>query len=168
MYTTIKEFEEDWGHESASTKKLMDSLTDASLSQSVAKDHRTLGRMAWHIITTYPEMMGGTGLKVTGVKQDAPVPKTAAEIKTAYASVTKELLDRIKTDWNDGTLQVEDTMYGAYKWKRGLTLAILVRHEVHHRGQMTVLMRQAGLTVPGVYGPSRDEWAAMGMKPPEV
>ena len=26
-----------------------------------------------------------------------------------------------------------------------------------------VLMRQAGLKVPGVYGPAREEWAAMGM-----
>ncbi|MBI2416475.1 MAG: hypothetical protein HYV28_00920 [Ignavibacteriales bacterium] len=28
---------------------------------------------------------------------------------------------------------------------------------------MTVLMRQAGLKVPGAYGPSREEWAAYGM-----
>jgi uncharacterized damage-inducible protein DinB len=28
---------------------------------------------------------------------------------------------------------------------------------------MTVLMRQAGLPVPGVVGPSKEEWAAMGM-----
>ena len=41
-------------------------------------------------------------------------------------------------------------------------------HQTHHRGQMTVLMRQAGLTVPGVYGPAREEWAAMGMEPPTV
>jgi uncharacterized damage-inducible protein DinB len=32
---------------------------------------------------------------------------------------------------------------------------------------MTVLMRQAGLPVPGLYGPSKEEWAAMGMSPME-
>jgi uncharacterized damage-inducible protein DinB len=32
---------------------------------------------------------------------------------------------------------------------------------------MTVLMRQAGLVVPGVYGPAREEWAAMNMPPAE-
>ena len=58
-------------------------------------------------------------------------------------------------------------MYGE-PWQRALTLAILVAHQTHHRGQMTVLMRQAGLKVPGVYGPSKDEWAAMGASPPEV
>jgi uncharacterized damage-inducible protein DinB len=49
-----------------------------------------------------------------------------------------------------------------------MTLQILIRHEIHHRAQMTVLMRQAGLKVPGIYGPSRDEWQAMGMTPPEI
>jgi hypothetical protein len=29
-------------------------------------------------------------------------------------------------------------------------------------------MRQAGLQVPGVYGPSRHEWTAFGMQPPAV
>jgi uncharacterized damage-inducible protein DinB len=28
---------------------------------------------------------------------------------------------------------------------------------------MTVLMRQAGIKVPGVYGPAKEEWAAYGM-----
>jgi hypothetical protein len=31
-----------------------------------------------------------------------------------------------------------------------------------------VLMRQAGLEIPGLYGPSRQEWAAFGMKPPAI
>ena len=30
-----------------------------------------------------------------------------------------------------------------------------------------VLMRQAGLGVPGIYGPSKEEWATMGMPPQE-
>jgi uncharacterized damage-inducible protein DinB len=58
-------------------------------------------------------------------------------------------------------------MYGE-KWKRAQTLASLVFHQIHHRGQMTVLMRQAGLKVPGIYGPAREEWSAWGMSPPAV
>jgi hypothetical protein len=29
-------------------------------------------------------------------------------------------------------------------------------------------MRQAGLRVPGVYGPALEEWSAYGMPPPAV
>jgi uncharacterized damage-inducible protein DinB len=58
-------------------------------------------------------------------------------------------------------------MYGQ-TWARGETLQVLVVHQAHHRGQMTVLMRQAGLAVPGVYGPAREEWVGYGMSAPAV
>ena len=31
-------------------------------------------------------------------------------------------------------------------------------------GQMTVLLRQAGSSVPGVMGPAKEEWTQMGME----
>jgi uncharacterized damage-inducible protein DinB len=34
-------------------------------------------------------------------------------------------------------------------------------HLIHHRGQLTVLCRLAGGTPPGLYGPTREEMAAM-------
>jgi hypothetical protein len=64
-------------------------------------------------------------------------------------------LEEVTKNWKDETLQIVDEMYGE-KWPRGLTLRILIDHEIHHRGQMTVLMRQAGLKVPGIMGPSRE------------
>jgi uncharacterized damage-inducible protein DinB len=45
---------------------------------------------------------------------------------------------------------------------------VLVTHQTHHRAQMTVLMRQAGLQVPGIYGPVKEGWAAYGMNVPAV
>jgi uncharacterized damage-inducible protein DinB len=53
-------------------------------------------------------------------------------------------------------------MYGE-KWKLGKILFSLVTHQAHHRAQMTVLIRFVGLKVPGIYGPSKEEWAAFGM-----
>lgn len=167
MFRAIEDFVQNWTYESASTQKQMDQLTDESLAQPISGDHRTLGRIAWHIVTTIPEMMSHVGLKMSEVDFKAPVPKTAAEIKKAYAAVSRQLMDQIKADWNDATLQIEDDMYGE-KWKRGITLLILIKHEIHHRGQMTVLMRQAGLKVLGFYGPAKEEWVNYGAPPPEV
>ena len=67
--------------------------------------------------------------------------------------------------WNDEALEVIDEMYGE-KWARGQTLRILLDHETHHRGQMTVLLRQAGETVPGIFGPAKEEWGRYGMETP--
>ena len=49
-------------------------------------------------------------------------------------------------------------MYGE-KWRERKTLGVLVTHQIHHRAQLTVVMRLAGLKVPGVYGPAKEEWA---------
>ena len=63
------------------------------------------------------------------------------------------------------SLTVEDEMYGQ-RWTRGFSLGALVNHEIHHRGQMTVLMRQAGQKVPGLMGPAKEEWSQFGMPEP--
>ena len=167
MFTTIEQFKELWKKESENTKKIFSALTNDSLNKKVADDHRTLGRMAWHIVTTFPEMMNRIGLKVKGVKENAPLPKSADEITKAYEKVSTSLIQQITKNWNDDTLQVEDDMYGE-KYKRGDSLYMLLSHETHHRAQMTVLMRQAGLKVPGIYGPAKEEWSQYGMKEPEV
>lgn len=167
MIISINDFKQTWGRELENTSKMMAELTDKSLNQSVANDHRTLGRVAWHLTTAIPEMMERTGLKISGPRPEAPLPKTAADIKNGYDQASKSLLDQVIKNWKDETLMVIDDMYGM-KWPKGLTLRILMDHEIHHRGQMTVLMRQAGLKVPGIYGPSKEEWVNYGGKPPEI
>jgi len=165
MIRKIEDFLKAYGHESEGTLKYLKVLTDESLGQQVADGHWNLGKLAWHITTTVPEMMGKTGLALDVLNHETPMPATAAEIAAAYEKVTKELLGAVKVQWDDASLEVEDEMYGL-TWKRGVTLGVLINHEVHHRGQMSVLMRQAGLTVPGLYGPAKEEWAKFGMEAP--
>ncbi len=167
MYTQIKQFVDNWKNSSDATRKLMGALTDLSLNQKVAEGHRTLGKIAWHIATSIPEMANRTGLKVNGPKEDSPAPNTAFEIMDGYDVAAKSLLDQIQENWTDADLQVQDEMYGE-KWRREFTVRVLREHEIHHRGQMTVLMRQAGLEIPGIYGPSKEEWAKFGMTEPEI
>ena len=167
MYRRIEDFVRNWEHEAENTGKVIGALTDASLGQAAAPGHRTLGRLAWHLAQTIPEMMNQTGLSVTGVDPHAPVPGTVAAIKKAYDDASASLLKEVKARWDDAALEVEDNMYGE-NWKRGLTLTALMMHQAHHRGQMTVLMRQAGLKVPGVYGPALEDWASYGQSAPAV
>ena len=167
MFTTVSGFLESWQFESDATSKLLAALTDASLAQAVTPTGRTLGRLAWHITITIPEMIGRTGLRLTGPAHDDPVPSSAHAIATAYQEAASSLAKVVQESWTDATLALEDDMYGD-KWPRGVTLGALVSHQTHHRGQMTVLMRQAGLVVAGIYGPAREEWSAMGISPPEI
>jgi uncharacterized damage-inducible protein DinB len=165
MFRSVSDFTSRFQYESQATAKLFEALTEESLNQAIANDHRTIGRIAWHIVTTYPEMAGQMGIPSGGVDHTAPVP-SLEEIKSAYDKVTQALSEAVGK-WSEGDLLKVDNLYGE-EWERGKTLLILLVHEAHHRGQMTVLMRQAGLKVPGVYGPSMEEWANFGGKPPVV
>lgn len=166
MYYKISEFILDWKYESESTIKIFSNLTDEALTKKVHEKVRTAGRLAWHIVTSIPEMMNRTGLIFKDVKEDAPVPDKVEETIRVYKNVSDNLVKQIKENWNDETLLNENDMYGEM-WAKGKTLGVLVTHQIHHRAQLTVVMRLAGLKVPGVYGLSNEEWAAMGMKPQE-
>lgn len=166
MFRTIQDFLDNWAYEAEATSKVFGKLTDESLRQKVTPDGRSLGRLAWHIIQTLPEMGGRTGLTIEGPGEDEPVPTDATGMALQFQETAGSLEEQIKAGWVDADLEVEDDMYGEM-WSRGRSLTALVNHQIHHRGQMTVLMRQAGLPVPGVYGPSREEWEAYGMPPQE-
>lgn len=163
MFRKIKDFEESWKVETKFTQAILDALTDESLSQAINADHRTIGRLAWHICETFPEMMGQLGFSFGEFNRD--VPKSAKTISETYAKYSKSLLEIITSEWNDDILEQEDNMYGLV-WKKGITLLVMIKHEVHHRGQLTVLMRQAGLVVPPIYGPAKEGWKEHGMEPP--
>jgi uncharacterized damage-inducible protein DinB len=163
MFRRIEDFVAEWRTERDSTLKLLHNLTDESLPQQVVAGGRTLGFLAWHITVTLSEMPVKAGLAPAGPAEFEPAPARAADIAAAYESASASLLDEVTSKWNDGMLEEKVDMYGD-QWTRGMVLEALIRHEAHHRGQMTVLMRQAGLPVAGVYGPSREEWAQWGME----
>ena len=161
MLRKIEDFQKDWAYEAEMTGKVLRALTDESLGQKVYDDGRDLGFLGWHLAQTLKEMLGLVKLNIDGPEHNAPRPDSAAEIADAYEKAAKSVTDEVNANWTDETLLETDDMYGE-TWSRGLTLFYLITHQAHHRGQMTVLMRQAGLAVPGVYGPSKEEWAAYG------
>lgn len=166
MFRSLDDFSAAWSQETGSTLKVLRNLTDASLAQPVVPGGRTLGFLAWHVTCTLAEMGGHAALLVEGPtdKTHPAVPAHAADIAAQYERSAASLLAAVKAAWTDAQLDEAIPMYGE-EWPRGLVLAILLNHQTHHRGQMTVLMRQAGVPVPGVYGPSREEWEAMGVPP---
>jgi uncharacterized damage-inducible protein DinB len=44
---------------------------------------------------------------------------------------------------------------------RDILWSMLILHSVHHRGQLSLMCRLAGGAAPGLYGPNREEMAAM-------
>ncbi|MFS0820549.1 DinB family protein [Bacillus sp. 1P02SD] len=158
MYHTIEEFVQDWQYEGGATQKILDALTDESLSQAVAPGHRTLGELAWHVVTSLHHIVSLTGLQFEGANGEA-VPTSAKEIADGYRKTSENFISAVKEQWNDESLKEVADIFGQ-QMPKGATLKMVNTHQIHHRGQMTILMRQADLKVPGVYGPSKEEWGA--------
>jgi uncharacterized damage-inducible protein DinB len=168
MYYKISDFIEDWKYESESTIKVLNNLTDEVLTVKFNNEIRTAGRLAWHITGAISELGHRMGLTFKEIDQDAPFPSSAKEIVNEYKLASDGLIKEITEKWNDETLLIEDKMTGqGDMWSRGKTLGALVTHQIHHRAQLTVVMRLAGLKVPGIYGPAKEEWVNYGMEPQE-
>lgn len=167
MYTLINTFVMDWTQEKVLTQKLLDALTDECLNQPVSEGGRTLGRIAWHMVTDVPIFLRHFGLEVDEVDNVNNVPSSAGVIADVFRSVSSEGLEAVTEQWTDDTLQEVQDVFGR-KLTNGTILGLLVKHTIHHRGQITVLMRQAGLQVPGMYGPSKEEWSQRGQEPPSI
>ncbi len=155
MFSTLDDFLRLWQLESTRTARLMECLTDESLPRLIASGHRSLGDLAWHIVVSHRSILDKTGLTFEAATKDLPTPRNAAEICAKYVASAAGVGRAIETQWTNATLRIADDVYGV-KWFRSQTLLALVSHEIHHRGQMTVLMRQAGLSLPATYGPSKD------------
>lgn len=167
MFQTVEHFLQSWTFEAAATHKLLNHLTDESLNQAITSENWTLGRIAWHTVAAIRIITSNTNLSFEAPAQDFPVPTSAQLIADSYLQASQALVEALQTQWTDQTMK-ESIEFIGQQMPNGSLLLFLLQHQSHHRGQMTVLMRQAGLTVPGIYGPAKEEWAQFGLEAPQM
>ena len=144
MVRTINDFIERWKEESDNTLKVINNLTDESLSHNLPGT-RTLGRLANHLIETLSEFPHKLGLPI---EEEFINYKSVAELTLAYQIASDRLLQAIADTWQDDEiLNEEKNMYGE-PWKISLALYYLIAHQTHHRGQTTIYLRMKGVTPP--------------------
>jgi len=164
MYQNIDSFLADWQLEASNTNRVFENITEETKAIKIHPNIRSLERLAWHITQTITEMGTKAGLFNEDELEDLPAPVNFIELIATHQQYNVQLAQAVRLNWTDDTLKEEVNMYGQV-WTKGTILEVLTKHEAHHRSQMTVIMRMVGLPVPGLYGPSQEEWAAMGMLP---
>ncbi|MDF2837106.1 MAG: hypothetical protein K0Q63_2746 [Paenibacillus sp.] len=167
MYETVADFIREWNKEAQLTQGVLDGLTDASLQQPVYPGGRTLGRIAWHLTTTLPEYLADFGLAIDGVEHADQVPASANEIAETFKEISSSASKAIEGQWTDATLKEVQNAFGVEQ-SNAMIMMGLIKHIVHHRGQLTVLMRQAGIKPYGVYGPPKEDWIHLGVENPPL
>lgn len=149
---------ETWTYEHGLSTKVMRAVPAAKLDMRPHEKSKSMRELAWHIAEAERFFaVQGLGVQVPG---DNPVPKetppaTPAAMADAFDRSHAALSAAIAK--NDPAWFAEVVPFFQMKMTRTAILDLMVRHEVHHRGQLTVYLRLAGAKVPSTYGGSADE-----------
>jgi uncharacterized damage-inducible protein DinB len=152
-------------HESANTRKILERLPSDRFSWQPHDKSMTLIQLASHI-SEIPGMFVAQAIQDDELdfatsRYTPPVLENTEALLAffeenltravaALQSATEEALNQV---W---TMRQGETVFASMPRKiviRNLGL----NHLIHHRGQLSVYLRLAGLPVPGMYGPSADE-----------
>ncbi len=162
MYHRTENFKKDFAQENEMTLLIFNAISNDALIKKPHENIRSLQRLVWHIVVTHAEMLGKAGLVINAPDEDSEPLANIAKICEIYQTSANSVLEQVEKHWLDSSLSTEHEMYGM-QWARGTILDVLIKHEIHHRGQLTVIMRLLNLKVPGTYGPSKEDWATYEM-----
>jgi len=87
-------------------------------------------------------------------------PRTVDGLAPGYERIHREAAARIRT-LAPADLDRALPFFGGPRTIRSLLWDGIVAHGIHHRGQLTLMCRLAGGLAPGLYGPNREESAAL-------
>jgi len=154
----------EFDHEMAVTRKVLERVDSAQFGWKPHDKSMSLGRLATHV-AEIPQW-GHTILTQTEFNM------VDGEYKPTAAATTAEVLElfdgQVKTIRAVLAARTDAEFMSTWTFKQngqelfGMPRAAAWRswvmsHLIHHRGQLSVYLRQTGAKVPGIYGPSADE-----------
>jgi len=164
MYRKISDFLEDWGQEFQSTKNLIALLSDNELNFSPSKNIRPIGDLVFHIVGTPGTLITEMGFSNNMLNWYSDPIESIEGLVENFVKSNIELIDII-SKWTDNDLEEQVSVLGG-SYKKGYILStLLIGHQAHHRGQLTILMRLKNLKLIEMYGPTYESWVEMGEEP---
>ena len=153
----------EFDHEIATTRRVLERVPEDRFTWKPHTKSMSLGELAQHVAAI--PMWG----RVTLMQPDldvafsppAPPPATRADVLEAF--------DARSADTRAALVGMTDAeLLAPWALKRGghtifsmpragAWRSFVMNHLIHHRGQLTVYLRMAGVPLPSIYGPSADE-----------
>jgi len=155
MYRMIEDFITDWEKNCRCTLAVFESITEEKKGFEIVEGHNSLEWLSWHLTTATAYFMGQVGLSLDVELNPKATPATLEEIISTYKLASAEVISKVKGNFTDESLSTNVDSHGR-PTPIGALLRAMVDHQTHHRAQMQVLLRQAGLNVPSVMGPTKE------------
>ena len=159
----LEMFLDAWDREAENTVKLLRALPATQYDFRPDAGGRSLGELAWHLAEGDAYMSYGIERGKFTMDATPPSierPRSVDALAPGYERVHRDSVARIrklKTEDLDrtipfftGPMTIRDILWNG-----------VISHGIHHRGQLSLMCRLAGGQAPGLYGPNREEMAAM-------
>jgi uncharacterized damage-inducible protein DinB len=154
----------EFDHEVAITRRVIERVNADFLAWSPHEKSMTLGRLATHLAeilkwgqTILRDAEFDMGAGGAAPRSLASVPEMLGILDETARSVRARIAEMADPEWavtwvfkSHGKVIFSVPRSTAFRsW--------VMNHMIHHRGQLSVYLRQTGSLVPGIYGPSADE-----------
>jgi uncharacterized damage-inducible protein DinB len=159
----LQQFFETWETEAQKTVQLLRALPEDAYDVRLYAEGRSLGELAWHLAESDAYMSLGLaegfafGMKPPGLER----PRLIAALAPGYERVHREAVARLQKLTAEDLKRVIQFIDGRQLTVSAILWNAIIHHMIHHRGQLVLMTRIAGGTPPGMYGPTREEFAKM-------
>ena len=155
----LQEFEQ----EAQTTRRVLERVPDNQLAWRPHEKARTLGELALHVA-----MVPGGVAELVASPSPAqapqfadPSPKSASELIPALDHSIAKVKEVLGGMDDAALLATWRLMQGDRELlavpRAAMLRSVMLNHWYHHRGQLTVYLRELGVPIPSIYGPSADE-----------
>jgi uncharacterized damage-inducible protein DinB len=155
---------QEFDREAQTTRRVLERVPNDKLGWRPHPKARTLGELALHIATSpagVAELAARSPAQAPRFADGDPSPANTSELM----STLERTLERTKA-----ILGSMDDAAATQTWRLmngdreilalpriAFLRSIMLNHWYHHRGQLTVYLRELDVPIPSIYGPSADE-----------
>lgn len=149
--------------EMANTRRLLERLPEGKDDWRPHAKSYTLGQLSRHIVDTVGWFT--YTMQSEGIDFAQPMPRQELSGRDALLALFDRLVPEaegaIAGASDDAMMQQWTARAGEHVVftvpRAGVLRSMCMNHLIHHRGQLTVYLRELDVPLPGLYGPSADE-----------
>jgi uncharacterized damage-inducible protein DinB len=149
--------------EAQTTRRVLERVPDDQLAWRPHEKARTLGELALHVA-----IVPGAVAELVATQSTAQVPQFSDPRPTSASELIPALDESIAKAKKILGGMDDEALMATWRMMKGerelfavprvaILRSIMLNHWYHHRGQLTVYLRELDVPIPSVYGPSADE-----------
>lgn len=147
----------DYQREMATTRAVIAAIPAGKEDYTPDGKSMTALKLAWHIASADCWLLSSiiAGEFKSG---DSSIPENvncAADVIAWYDSNLPGVIEQAKAMTGEQTAKTLD-FFGMMQAPAVAFISLMLKHSIHHRGQLSAYLRPMGAKVPGIYGPSGD------------